>query len=188
MDDMQFSMPFGISMENAVITKPYSISIDASNDRLENNSDECFFMLVDRHGKWRINTLLKGFAKNLSGLASSFSSSGDIILIGKSKADLLTAFGRMKEIGGGIVVADGGEIIKEVSLPLNGLMSDKTIEDLMIDLKDFSQYLREKGYQFEDPFHSLLFFSTTHLPYIRITPRGMYDVMNKMILFPTIMR
>ena len=25
MDDLQFSMPFGISMENTVITKPYSI-------------------------------------------------------------------------------------------------------------------------------------------------------------------
>ena len=24
-DDLQFSMPFGIQMENAVITKPYSI-------------------------------------------------------------------------------------------------------------------------------------------------------------------
>ena len=31
MDDLQFSMPFGIEMENAVITKPYSISIDVSS-------------------------------------------------------------------------------------------------------------------------------------------------------------
>ncbi|MGA9227004.1 MAG: amidohydrolase family protein, partial [Mesobacillus sp.] len=30
LDDMQFSMPFGIKMENSVITKPYSISIDVS--------------------------------------------------------------------------------------------------------------------------------------------------------------
>ena len=50
-------------------------------------------MLVDRKGKWRINTLVKGFAKNLSGLATSVSLSGDIILIGKNKSDLLKAFG-----------------------------------------------------------------------------------------------
>ena len=85
-DDLQFSMPFGITMENAVITKPYSISIDVSNDTITNSIDECFFMLVDRNGKWRINTLIKGFAEDLSGLASSFSHTGDIILIGKNKS------------------------------------------------------------------------------------------------------
>ena len=187
-DDMQFSMPFGISMENAVITKPYSISIDVSNDVLTNSKDECFFMLVDRNGKWRINTLIKGFAEALSGLASSFSHTGDIILIGKSKSDMLTAFKRMKEIRGGIVLAENGEIAKEITLPLKGLMSDKKVEDLIVEQKNFVAYLRVKGYRFEDPIQTLLFFSTTHLPYIRITPQGMYDVMNKMVLFPTIMR
>ena len=67
-------------------------------------------------------------------------------------------------------------------------MSDKKIEDLIVEQKEFVDYLKENGYRFDDPFHTLLFFSTTHLPYIRITPQGMYDVMNKMVLFPTIMR
>ena len=65
MDDLQFSMPFGIKMENSVITKPYSIAIDASGDELPYDHDECFFTLIDRNGKWRINTLLKGFATKL---------------------------------------------------------------------------------------------------------------------------
>jgi adenine deaminase len=49
-------------------------------------------------------------------------------------------------------------------------------------------HLKELGYHFHDPIYSLLFFSSTHLPYIRITQQGIYDVMNKMILFPSIMR
>lgn len=188
MDDLQFSMPVGIIMENAVITKPYSISTDVSYDQLKNSKDECFFMLIDRNGKWRINTILKGFAEDLSGLASTFSHTGDIILIGKSKRDMIKAFERVKEIGGGIVIAENGEIAKEVPLPLKGLMSNKTLEELIVEQKDFVIYMKEKGYHYEDPFHTLLFFSTTHLPYIRITQQGMYDVMNKMVLFPTIMR
>jgi adenine deaminase len=47
-DDLQFSMPFGIKMENSVITKPYSIAIDASGDELSTEHDECFFTLLDR--------------------------------------------------------------------------------------------------------------------------------------------
>lgn len=188
MDDLQFSMPFGIKMENSVITKPYSIAIDVSGDELPAVHDECFFTLIDRNGKWRINTLLKGFALNLSALASSFSSTGDLILIGKSKQDMLHAFNRMKEIGGGIVMVEGGETICELHLPLAGVMTDLPIEELMIQERKLLEELQERGYAFSDPLHSLLFFSSTHLPYIRITQQGMYDVMNKTVLFPSIMR
>ncbi|WP_174733567.1 adenine deaminase C-terminal domain-containing protein [Mesobacillus harenae] len=187
-DDFQFSMPFGIKMENAVITKPYSMSMDVSRDQLSEDHDESFFMLLDKNGKWRINTVLKGFATSLSGLASSFSNTGDIILIGKNKSDMLAAFNRMKEIGGGIVACENGEVAEEIQLSLKGIMSDKPVLELMEQEKHLLNYLKTKGYQFADPIYSLLFFSSTHLPYVRITQQGIYDVMNKMVLFPTIMR
>ncbi len=188
MDDLQFSMPFGMKMENSVITKPYSISIDVSSDELPDSHDECFFILIDRKGKWRINTLLKGFATNLKALASSFSNTGDIILIGKNKYDMLHAFNRMKELGGGIVVAENAEVVCELPLQLNGIMSDLPVEELMIQEKRLFAELMNRGYAFSDPIYSLLFFSSTHLPFIRITQQGMYDVMNKTVLFPSIMR
>ncbi|WP_413304294.1 adenine deaminase C-terminal domain-containing protein [Bacillus sp. 1P10SD] len=188
MDDLQYSMPFGIKMENSVITKPYSISIDVSGDELPPDHDECFFTLIDRNGKWRINTLLKGFATKLSALASSFSNTGDIILIGKNKQDMLHAFNRMKELGGGIVVVEEDNVVCELPLYLSGLMSDLPMEELMQQEKSLFTVLKERGYSFSDPIYSLLFFSSTHLPYIRITQQGMYDVMNKTVLFPSIMR
>jgi adenine deaminase len=187
-DDLQFSMPFGIKMESSVITKPYSIAIDASVDELSYDHDESFFVLIDRNGQWRINTLLKGFANKLSALASSFSSTGDIILIGKNKNDIICAFNRMKELGGGIVLAENGQIVSELPLPLNGIMSDLPVEELMIQENILHEELKKRGYSFLDPIHSLQSFSATHLPYIRITPQGMYDVMNKTVLFPSIMR
>jgi len=188
LDDLQFSMPFGIKMENSVIMKPYSISIDASADQLPEESDECYFMLVDRHGKWRINTLLKGFATNLSALASSYSNTGDIILIGKNRHDIINAFNRMKELGGGIVMMEDAQIVCEVPLNLSGIMSSIPIEKLIEQEKTLLKELKERGYKFSDPIYSLAFFSATHLPYIRITQQGMYDVMNKSVLFPSIMR
>ncbi|MDQ1004338.1 adenine deaminase [Neobacillus niacini] len=187
-DDLQFSMPFGIKMENSVITKPYSIAIDASYDELSTDHDECFFTLIDRNGKWRINTLLKGFATNLSALASSFSNTSDIILIGKNKRDMLAAFDRMKELGGGIVMVEEEQVVCEIPLKLNGIMSNLPIKELINEEKKLLVELKDRGYSFSDPVYSLLFFSATHLPYIRITQQGMYDVMNKTVLFPSIMR
>ncbi|MED3563331.1 adenine deaminase C-terminal domain-containing protein, partial [Bacillus xiapuensis] len=187
-DDLQFSMPFGIKMENSVITKPYSIAIDVSGDELPTDHDESFFTLIDRKGKWRINTILKGFTSKVSALASSFSSTGDIILIGKNKNDMIYAFNRMKELGGGIVLVQNGQVICEIPLALGGIMSEKPMEQLMKEEKRLLEELSERGYSFGDPISSLLFFSSTHLPYIRVTQQGMYDVMNKTVLFPSIMR
>jgi adenine deaminase len=187
-DDLQFSMPFGIQMENSVITKPYSIMIDLSGNTLSSAHDECFFMLMDRNGKWRINTTLKGFANKLDGLASSFSNTGDIIIIGKSKKDMVAAFNRMKEMGGGICISEKGKIVHEIPLKIKGVMADMKVEELIEKEKVLLKYLIERGYSHVDPIYSLSFFSSTHLPYIRVTPQGMYDVMNKTVLFPTIMR
>jgi adenine deaminase len=187
-DDLHFSMPFGIEMVNSVITKPYSISLDATGDELSMDHDESFLMLVDRHGKWRVNTLVKGFATSVSGFVSSYSNSGDLIILGKRKEDMLLAFNRMKEMGGGIVLAEHGKIVHEISLPLGGVMSDQRMEEVIEQTKQLVKLLKERGYQHEDPIYNLLFFSSTHLPYIRVTPMGMYDVMKKTVLFPSIMR
>ena len=42
-------------------------------------------MLLDKNGKWHVNTLIKGFATNVQGFASSYSNTGDVIIIGKTK-------------------------------------------------------------------------------------------------------
>lgn len=187
-DDLQFSMPLGMKMRNAVIMEPYSITIDNSVDELSENHDESFLALIDKNGKWRLNTMIKGFAKHVQGLVSSYSTTGDIIVIGKKKSDMLHAFHRMKEIGGGIVLAEDGKILHEIPLQLNGGASIESLEIIMKQEQQLDAYLKERGYHFTDPIYSLLFMSSTHLPYIRITPRGIYDVMNKMVLFPSIMR
>lgn len=186
--DLEFSMPFGIEMVNDVITKPYSITSDVSYEELSFEHDECFLMMIDAGGKWRINTIIKGFAKKLCGFASSYSSTGDIILIGKRRQDMIAAFNRMKEIGGGIVMTEYGEVIYELPLTMKGVMTNEPVQTLIQKEKEMKSLLQERGYPFTDPVYSLLFFSSTHLPYIRITPQGMYDVMNKTVLFPTIMR
>ncbi|WP_199426745.1 adenine deaminase C-terminal domain-containing protein [Thermaerobacillus caldiproteolyticus] len=187
-DDLQFSMPLGMHMENAVIMKPYSISIDTSREELSVDHDESFLMLVDRNGKWRVNTILKGFATHVRGLVSSYSNTGDIILIGKSKKDMFLAFQRMKEIGGGIVLVEHGKVVYELPLTLNGMMSEEKMEVLIAEEKKLTTLLKQRGYPFVDPIYSLLFLQSTHLPYVRITQRGIYDVMNKIVLFPSIMR
>ncbi|MGP4040890.1 adenine deaminase C-terminal domain-containing protein [Gracilibacillus sp. D59] len=186
--DLQFSMPVGLKMVNDVIMKPYPITIDANTEEITNSTDESFLMLIDRHGEWRVNTIIKGFTETLGGLASSYSLTGDIVLIGKSKSDLLLAFSRMKEIGGGIVLVHQGKVIFELPLQIAGMMYKGEMPKLIKEDKKLKELLIDHGYQYEDPPYSLLFLSSMHLPFVRITPLGIIDVKKKDILFPAIMR
>ncbi|MEI4770313.1 adenine deaminase C-terminal domain-containing protein [Psychrobacillus sp. FJAT-51614] len=186
--DFQFSMPFGIEMVNDVITKPYSVSVDTTDNELSTKHDQSFLMLIDRKGKWKVTTIIKGFATSLKGFASSYSNTGDIILIGKNKKSMLKAFEEMKKMNGGIVLVEDDQVICSLKLPIGGVLSDKPMEELIEEEILLKKELAARGFKHGDAIYTLLFLQSTHLPYVRITQRGIFDVMKKQVLFPAVMR
>ncbi|MBU9710238.1 adenine deaminase C-terminal domain-containing protein [Evansella tamaricis] len=187
--DFHFSIPLGLELVNEVIIKPYRIKMDLTLEELPAERDESFFMLIDRYGKWVVSTAIKGFGKNIHGLASSFNNTGDIILIGKSKRGLLSAFEQLKKQQGGIALVDNnGEVVSSIPLPLGGIMSELSMDEIGEQEKQLKDALKQRGYLYHDPVYSLLFFNATHLPYIRVTQMGIFDVKKKKVLFPSIMR
>ena len=186
--DLNFSTPIGINLLNNVIAKRYESTLDLNVDELSTEHDQCFLVMVARDGSWRVNTLVKGFAHGVGGFASSYSGPGDILLIGKNKKDMQLAFERMQAIGGGIVLVENSEILHEVPLPLIGRMSNVDMAQLIQIEKKMIALLKERGYRYDDPAFTLFFFSATHLPFIRLTPSGLYDVKNKEVLVPPMKR
>lgn len=187
-DDFQFSMLIGIEMINDVITKPYTISTNTNEKQLADHHDESFLMLVDRKGKWRVNTLIKGFATGIRGFASSYSNTGDILLIGKSIEDMKNAFQEMKKMNGGIVIVESGKPIVSIPLTVGGIFFDGDMETLIAKEKALKKVLSDRGFKHCDAIFTLLFLQSTHLPYIRITPKGIYDVIKKTLLLPSVIR
>lgn len=182
LEDVTATESLGIDMLNDVITKPYETTVDLSADRLDGDHDESFLALIDRNGEWRVTTVIKGFASSVQGLASSYSNTGDLILIGKDKNEMLRAFRHLKKIGGGIVLAENGEVISQLPLTIGGSLSDKPIEELSELERVFKNALRARGYDKGDAIYSLLFLQSTHLPYVRITQLGVADVMRNKVL------
>ncbi|MGM9949082.1 MAG: adenine deaminase C-terminal domain-containing protein [Lysinibacillus sp.] len=187
-EDFQFSMPMGMELVNDVITKPFSAKIPAHKRELPPGKEESYLMLVDRDGKWRVNTMIKGFDTHVKGFASSYSNTGDVILIGKSIADMKRAFQELKEMQGGIVLVEDGEVVESLPLPIAGGMYDGKVEHLIERELALKEALRERGYRHTDAIYTLLFLQSTHLPYIRVTPRGIFDVMKNTVMLPSVMR
>ncbi|REB11130.1 adenine deaminase [Sporosarcina sp. BI001-red] len=184
LEDVTATEPIGIEMLNDVITKPYETTVDLTAERLEGDHDESFLALIDREGKWRVTTVIKGFTSSLQGLASSYSNTGDIILIGKDKNEMLRAFRQLKQLGGGIVIAENNGILSELPLTIGGSLSNQPIEILREQERLFKKALRDRGYEKGDAVYSLLFLQSTHLPYVRVTQFGVSDVMRNKILVP----
>lgn len=183
--DFEMDYPVGIEMINDVITKPYSISSESIAAGEPLGEDENYLILLNRQGKWRLTTFLKGFATSVQGFASSYSNTGDYILIGNSKKDIQTAFEQLKRMGGGMVLVEEGKVIANIPLPIGGALSNERMETIIEQEAALKKAFMERGYSHGDVIYSLLFIQSTHLPYIRITQIGLYDVMNKQILIPT---
>ncbi|CAM5217368.1 adenine deaminase OS=Ureibacillus acetophenoni OX=614649 GN=SAMN05877842_10824 PE=3 SV=1 [Ureibacillus acetophenoni] len=187
-NDFQFSMPIGIEMVNDVITKPYRINVKLNQNELSTNHDESLLVLIDRNGKWRVNTMLKGFATHVKGFATSYTNTGHIILIGKNIDDIKKAFDEMKKLNGGIVLVENQEVIAFIPLTIGGTLYDGPVEELIEKENTLISALKERGYHHADAIYTLLFLQSTHLPYIRITPRGIFDVLKKKVMLPAVMR
>lgn len=182
--DFIFDNPVGIEMLNDVITKPYNVMIDTKVDKLADDHDESFLMLLDRNGKWHVNTIIKGFATGIQGFASSYSNTGDIILIGKDKKEMHNAFKEIKRIGGGMVLSENGGIVATLPLAIGGGLSAEPVQKLIEQEIELKKALADRGYTKGDAVYTLLFLQSTHLPYIRITQMGLYDVMKKEMIVP----
>ncbi len=80
-------------------------------------------------------------------------------------------------------MVDRERILKEIPLPIGGIMSACSLNDVAVQMKDMNTALRKAGCELEDPVFSLGFLSFSALPWIRITPSGLLDVRKQEIIW-----
>ena len=84
---------------------------------------------------------------------------------------------RLGEIEGGFVVVEGGKVLAEIALPVAGLMSLLTFEEVREKLVALRAAARSLGVTLEEPFLQLAFLALPVIPMLKITDRGLVDVM-----------
>lgn len=121
--------------------------------------------------------LVRGFGLQKGALASSVGhDSHNIIAVGVEDADLAAAVEEVRRLGGGLVVAEGGEILATVALEIAGLMSTKPLESLSAELKMLLRAAKSLGCTLPEPFMTLSFLSLPVIPELKLTDRGLVDV------------
>jgi adenine deaminase len=128
---------------------------------------------------------IKGFGGDIAGLATTLPSyNHKVLALGKNGDDMAFALTRMMELNGGMVLVENGKVIAEAPLSIGGIQSAEEVDVLAGQFSVFKRCLKEKGCLLEDPLFTLHFVNMTGLPYIRITPKGIVDVITKEVIFP----
>jgi adenine deaminase len=100
----------------------------------------------------------------------------NIVVLGMDDADMAACAMRMKEIGGGIVIAEGGRVVEELPLPVAGLMSDRPLAEVHERMRSMERRLAGMGVSMAAPFMTLSFLALSVIPALKITDQGLVDV------------
>ncbi|NHX27811.1 adenine deaminase, partial [Escherichia coli] len=155
------------------------IAVEEGDKRPDIARDLVKIAVVERHGKnGNIATgFVKGFGLRQGAIASTVCHDHhNIACVGVDYDDMALAANRLGEIEGGFVVTQGGKVLAELALPVAGLMSLKSFEEVETDLRALRTAARGLGVTLEEPFLQLAFLALPVIPALKITDRGMVDV------------
>ncbi len=120
---------------------------------------------------------VKGFGMKRGALASTVAhDSHNIVVVGVSDEEIVTAVRAIESLGGGQVVVEGNNIVAGLPLPIAGLMSDKPLKEVAEGVERLKEAARSLGCGVAEPFMALSFLALPVIPSLKMTDKGLFDV------------
>ena len=144
---------------------------------------------VERYGKGGSigKSFIKGFGISKGAIATSVGHDHhNITVVGSDADDMAAAVNRIKELNGGLVIAEDGKVKYELPLPICGLLTDLSGEESALILKKMQEDLQAKGCEIGSPYMTLAFITLIFIPFYGITDKGLVDVINGKVIDPVI--
>jgi adenine deaminase len=189
--DLQISAPAGAGdmvrarvigiVPDQLVTKHLSESIPVSNGQVAGSISEDILKIavIERHaGTGNVGLgFVRGFGLIQGALAGSVGhDSHNMTVVGCDDGSMLTAAHAVADMGGGLVAAQGEHVLASVPLPIAGLMSDRPLEEVRIQMDQLINTAHEMGSTLHDPLMTLSFLALEVIPSLKLTDQGLVDV------------
>ena len=152
-------------------------------DKVDTEKDVLKIAVVERHKNTHHIGLgyIQGYGLKSGAVATSIShDSHNIIVVGTNSKDMAFAVNRIVENHGGIVVTENEQVKSELVLELAGIMSDSPLVEVNEELEAAKDAAHALGVGHGiDPFMTLSFMALPVIPTLRITTRGIIDVVTQ---------
>ena len=171
------------------ITQGRDVTLQVKNGIVQNDieQDVLYISQVERHGKnGNIgNAFMGGFHMSKGAIAYSMGHDNhNIVVLGADKEDMAKAVNRVVELQGGQVFVVDGEVKSEIALPIAGLLTDLTAEQLADKKREFNNVARDLGSPIPFPDMFLSFICLAAIPCYAVTDHGFIDVLQQAVIDP----
>lgn len=124
--------------------------------------------------------VLKGLGIKEGAIATTIAhDSHNLIIAGTNDNDMLFAANELEKIHGGIIIVKDGTVLASIPLEIGGLMTYRTYNEIEMDLKKLHTIMKTIAPNINfDPFLTLSFLSLPVIPDLKITDKGLFDVVN----------
>ena len=168
--------------DGSLLTKHETMTVAEKTDKLEWGlpADVQKIVVYNRYqaGAKPVVAWVKGFGLQNGAMASSVAhDSHNIVAIGSNDSELLWVINRVIAMHGGQVAVCEGQMA-EVSLPIGGLMSPLSCEEVARRCEDLSHLVKKAGCQMRAPFITMAFLCLPVIPDIKITDKHLMDTVN----------
>ena len=181
-----------IELVNSVITRRLDMTLPVTNGTVTPGGSSAGLLkiaLLDMKKRCAGTGFIKGLAENIEGLASSLCCAlGVIIVFGNNDEAMALATNRVLQQGGGIAVAESGRILWEIKLELPGELTLLPFEEVWRLARELEEIICRRGYSWGDFFHTMNFLPGDFLPHLRINTEGIFDVLKREIIYPSVTR
>ncbi len=170
-----------IDMVTDLVTQERVEEFSIKNGEIRMNRDKDLLKVaaVDRTlSPGKIYTgLIHGFGIRSGALACTAAwDTSNIVVVGADEADMALAVNRIGELQGGAVLCSNEEILKELPLPIFGIMSDLPLEEIDKRIKALTAEAAKLGVLFRDPVLTLITLTGAAIPFLRICEEGLVNL------------
>lgn len=100
----------------------------------------------------------------------------NLVVIGADDGSMLTAGRAVADMGGGLAVAHGDQVVAALPLPVGGLMSDRPVAEVAAAYDTLRGAAHAQGSPLHDPFMAMSFMALEVIPELKLTDQGLVDV------------
>lgn len=166
---------------NQIITRSLLTRPKVEGDRVVADIDRDLLVMavVERHrGTGNVGLgMVSGFGLERGAIATSVAhDSHNIVAVGTCSAEIFRAVSAVKAMGGGLAVVDDGIVTASLPLPIAGLLSDRSMDEVAEKIEEVVGAARGLGSSLEDPFMTLSFLCLPVIPELKLTDRGLVNV------------
>lgn len=168
--------------DGQAVTKHAEVEVVADENgeiHASHRQDLAKVAVIERHNA--TGTMACGFVRGFGLKAGAAAStvahdSHNLLVVGMDGGDMVLAANTLAEVGGGMVVARDGKVLAILPLPIAGLMSDEPVEEVQANVDRLAQAWKDLGCKLSSPFMTMALLSLPVIPELRITNRGLVDV------------